>query len=126
MKKLLLFLFAVTLASCSTLQYKATTYSIDYAKYTELGFFITESNSVSFEYIPVASVGSKIESGYTSADRDSGKNQLTYATGEDALAYLVAQSQKLGANAIIGLKIVDVSINAAIPAFTASGMAIKR
>jgi len=47
-------------------------------------------------------------------------------TAEDALAYLVAQSQKLSANAIIGLKIVDVSINAPLPAFTASGMALKR
>lgn len=125
MKKLLLLSIAVAFASCTTLQYSATTYSIDYAKYTQLGFFVTESQSVGFEYTPVASVGSKIETGYE--NNNAGKtNKLTYATADDALAYLVAQSQKLGANAIIGLKLTNTSTNPMLPSFEASGMAVKR
>ena len=127
MKKLfLLSLVALFTISCSPIVYKATTYSIDYSKYTRDNFFITEAQSVSFEYTPVASVGSIIQTGYLNS-KVNGKPELVFATAEDALAYLVVQSQKLGANALIGLKIVNTTATKDFySSFVASGMAVKR
>lgn len=128
MKKIFtLLIVSVFITSCGVMQlnYKATTYSIDYSMYTKDDFFITESESVGFEYVPVASVGSSIETGYLSS-KNGGKNEKIYATAEDALAYLVVQSQRLGANALIGLKIINTSVNQLFPSYSASGMAVKK
>ena len=41
---------------------------IDYSKYNNKGFFITESNSVNFEYKAIGSISAKVESGYGTVD----------------------------------------------------------
>src|SRR5690606_19343858 len=69
MKKLLWMLSVAFFASCATnkmaLPEPYTTVSIvDYKFYTERGFFITESNSVSFEYTPVSSIVVKSVPGF--------------------------------------------------------------
>lgn len=67
MRKLIFVIFVCVLfSSCSTnrIVYTSLSGMIDYSKYTQKGFFITESNSVSFEYVPVGSVYAEISSGY--------------------------------------------------------------
>lgn len=57
MKNLFYILLAVLLfTSCSMYKSINETVVIDYSRYTSQGFFITESNSVSFDYKPIGSV----------------------------------------------------------------------
>lgn len=131
MKKILptLIIVAIAISSCSPVAYQALTYSIDYSKYSNDGFFITESQSVNFDYKPIASVGSDIKPGYLTSKDGSG-NVYTEATADDAIAYLVVQAKKVGADAIIGLKIQISNIGGSsytnTTSYSASGMAIKR
>ena len=131
MKKKLSFLIIsmIFISSCSPVAYQALTYSIDYSKYLDDGFFITESQSVNFDYKPIASVGSDIKPGYLTSKDGSG-NVYTEATADDAIAYLVVQAKKVGADAIIGIKIEITDIGGSpytnTLSYSASGMAIKR
>jgi uncharacterized protein YbjQ (UPF0145 family) len=89
------------------------------------GLFISEANSVSFEYEPLGSVNSVVESGYR-------KRKYIRATAEDALYVLCKEAEKNGANGIINLKITYTwghDKNGAITRLinvAASGMAIIR
>jgi uncharacterized protein YbjQ (UPF0145 family) len=94
--------------------------------YDEFGkFFITESNSVSFEYKPVGSITAVAESGYSS-------RKYVIASAQDALRVLYDEAEKNGADGIINLKITyewfydkDGKILAA-KSVIATGMAIRR
>lgn len=80
MRKIFLFFIAVSMMSCSAqvYYYKSVAYSpVDFRPYTESGFFITESNSVGFDYKPVSLVFAYVASGYLPDE-----NNIATDTGE--------------------------------------------
>ncbi|MDR1984271.1 MAG: hypothetical protein LBQ28_05545 [Prevotellaceae bacterium] len=151
MKKILVvFVFTALFVACSTImpRYSIISGTIDYSYFTKKGFFITESNSVSFEYTPVGSVFTTIYSGETN---ETGKRELVvkddfypykiYITSkkwksadvDDALLEIYNQALNIGANGIINLKIQNITSSQQIngqsiscDGITVSGMAIKK
>ena len=63
MKKLVLIIVVITLASYET--FFPLVSFVDYSSYNDDGIFLTESNSVSFKYEPIGSVNVILYSGYT-------------------------------------------------------------
>ena len=122
MKKLMLLLLVpIVLGACALRKpvlMSATL--IDYSKFTNQGFFFTESNSVSFEYKPVGSVSALFYSGYelkpgqtmisNGDDVYSGgglvktTSKFIPATQQGVVDQLFTEAKKVGANAIINLK----------------------
>lgn len=150
MRKTILFLLllsAITLTSCSV-KYPVVlrTASIDYLVHMNNNFFLTESNSVSFDYTPVGSMQVSLQDGWEvkKGKKDSGYydmddlRRVKYgdyapATYEDALQHLVDLAKDSGADGIIGLKFhyQDAPRNqfgtkVGWGKVTVSGMAIKR
>ena len=144
MKRLtLLLLTAISFSSCMSIRPATSTssYSIDYSKFADKGFFITESNSVSFNYTPLSSVYSSQTSGYelllvngvvqkTSSYNGPAvpKTTKTYidASPEAVLSALYENAIKQGANGIINLNITSITSVSGRPTITATGMAIKK
>jgi hypothetical protein len=122
MKKLLSLCLVALITSCSTYKviYNASSGCIDYSTYTEKGFFITESNSVSFDYKTMGSLYVEISYGYeklsekskTYVDVNGIKKTKTYiktgnwinATSKIALDSMYNKSLSLNANGIINLQ----------------------
>lgn len=152
MKRVLSIVFLVLLlASCSTKKsYVRVASAIDFSEYTRSGFFITESNSVSFSYEPVSSVAAFVEEGHevlglrthvpiTDDDvyRSSAKTKTVYgkyigAYAQDALDELYIKAKEMGADGIINLKMtytpyrIKGSEVLSWESYYVSGMAIKR
>lgn len=119
MKKLFLFVLTVfVLVSCSPkyprMQVAST---VDYSEYMKNGFFITESNSVSFDYKPVGNVsvllsdgwevikGEKEDGFYTIKDMGSVRYGMYFpANRAEALQHLVEKAKEMGADGVINLK----------------------
>ena len=143
---------ALLLSSCVVkYPYRQYAYSVDFTQFTNQGFFLTESNSVSFDYDPIGSVSAVVESGYEVLNKTSieelnsnddiytfeqlGKmkfGKYIYASPEAAIANLVETSKKLGANGVINLDVGYISAitdkNGSIispSSYVVSGMAIK-
>jgi uncharacterized protein YbjQ (UPF0145 family) len=144
MKKLTaLLLLALAVSSCRT-PFLSSNASIDYTKYSERHFFFTESNSVSFDYTPIASVINTQISGYEHLFKNGVEqfktgdygykvakttNKQKFATVESTLDDLYNNAVKMGANGVINLKIVNQYSTGKLPVvvgYSASGMAIKR
>lgn len=122
MKKLLSLCLVALITSCSTykVMYQASSVCIDYSTYSEKGFFITESNSVSFDYIPLGSLFVEISSGYEKRleknkkyldidGHEKSKSEISVgnwinATSKIALDSLYNKSLSLKANGIINLQ----------------------
>lgn len=131
MKKIILSAVSVLiLSSCAITgpYYREYANSIDYSKYSEKGFFLTESNSVSFNYTPIATVYCVIENGYVRVvdgkeyqlqGETYGSKNLEWKKGyaDTTLDKLYQEAKKLGADGIINLQFSNNR---------ASGMAIKR
>jgi uncharacterized protein YbjQ (UPF0145 family) len=99
MKKVIFILIAAIsfgLTGCITKRYAEYSGTLYYDEFDD--FFITESNSVSFDYEPIGSVTAIAESGYL-------KRKYIRATANDALRVLYNEAEKNGANGIINLKI---------------------
>ncbi len=151
MKKILLFAAALLLLSSCGVKYPYNRYSsaIDFSAITRgSNFFITESNSVSFDYKPLGSVSSSVKSGYEvikgeQKSRPEGYSfrelaklkfgDYKYATADAAIEELISASKKLGANGIINLKIIytpavyDKNGNIISPSsYYTTGMAIDK
>jgi hypothetical protein len=119
MKKVLLLLLSASIFnSCyvSRFEYNSYTSTIDYSEYTKAGFFITESNSVSFEYQPLGSITVVVKSGdikqkyqvvlddgTTLGLRDDDA-KWKEASSADALVLLHIKATQMNANGIINLK----------------------
>jgi uncharacterized protein YbjQ (UPF0145 family) len=88
---------------------------VDYSQYTQSGFFLSESNAVSFEYESTGSLQAYIRSGIHRYP------EIRIATMDDAVRVLYEKSVDLKADGIINLKFELVK-NGVI----ATGMAIKR
>lgn len=131
-RALLVLMTASLLTGCSIIpktMYVGSVSIVDYSPYSDEGFFITESNSVSFDYQPVSSVTAVFRSGYASVEIVEKENQkpkskqtddvysgriasgriktgdFVEATPQSALEELYRKSVEIGANGIINLKI---------------------
>jgi hypothetical protein len=94
---------------------------IDYARYANNGFFLTEASFVSFEYMPIGSVFAEIGDGYKMVDIKADKmvttqgiqvidqstyeEEPTYHSVYDVLDLAVEKAREGGADGIIGLTI---------------------
>lgn len=118
----------------------ASSSHVDYRPYSEKGFFITEANSVSFEYTPISSVLAITRSVYStneliakSIDKKDRDNSFVEASAQDALEELYKKAKDLGANGIVNLKITsftetgtsDVGHNINLVGYSASVMAVR-
>ena len=150
MKQLFTILSILFLASCSAPKIIHSTFVgyVDYSEYAEKGFFITESNSVSFEYVAIGSVYAEMNSGHkvlgykeeivTSFGDNYKVTETTIGdwidvTVNDAIEALYGKVIGEGGDGIIGLKTgsipaeYDKSGKIISPRkIWASGMAIKR
>ncbi|MGL4367238.1 MAG: hypothetical protein ACRCTQ_03000, partial [Brevinemataceae bacterium] len=122
--------------------YQKNTYVVDYSVYNKQGVFLTESPSVSFPYDPVGSVLVTIKDGNVAIHNDKtyqiqeqegveyvGKKEYKIATTGDALQELTDLTKKLGADAVVGLKLeykIESSKDYARGVVIVSGMAVKR
>ncbi len=149
MKKFILFVFvAVSLiifASCMPKRaFTKVSSAVDYTKYSENGFFMTEANSVSFRYEPLGSITAIARSGYEVIGSDDSSNfqddtygkpakkvkygEYRSAYPEDALEERYNKALEMGANGVINLKFTYLSqTNSLIPeGWMVTGMAIKK
>jgi hypothetical protein len=120
MKKIILCATVLLLFSgCITYRYVELTSVIDYSKYTKDGFFLSESNSVNFEYEAFGSVSAVILSGK--------KFGVGYkvANSDDAVRAVYEKAKSLGVDGLINLKF-DYSTVDKRTIVSVSGMAIKR
>ena len=137
MTKTLAFLFLIAIAtSCVMPKYTVYTSMLDFKKYDEKGFFITQSNSVSFDYEPVGITTVAVYSGMdknkiTDQKKTSlaGPNMGKYhiASNEDAFEALYNRCLEEGANGIINVEFsATKDKDGNIISVQASGMAIKK
>ncbi len=145
--KIILVALIAGISSCTTkIPYVAVTNYIDYEPYSKQGIFITEANSVSFDYTPMGSVTATIKSGYEKKTRVSNSFYTDYngvkrtgmekydafkaATPEDGVALMVESVKEKGGNGIINFhiapitEIVDKEI--VCTGYLLTGMAIKK
>lgn len=135
---------AVAMASCMTSHFTNKVYYTDYSNLSKQGFFVTESNSVSFDYEPIGSMVLQQESGQTKVKVEKEKKKVTgyddiygeerpqkqpktksnykWATAQGAMADFAAEAKQRGANGVIGLKITYGPEYSVI----VSGMIIKK
>lgn len=126
MKRILYFLvLASILVSCNTsmvLSPKQYSACIDYGYLSQRGIFLTESNSVSFEYEPLGSLYVECTGGYVKNDKGNSNNTVediylkrnpkySYqpATVEDAFDMALGELKRLRGNGIINLRINTTS-----------------
>lgn len=155
-KNILIILLAVlSLSGCASLlpPSSSSTVVVDYSWLTEQGFFITESNSVSFPYKAVASVAMEEIGGFRKLSKEelkepvskkknveddtyfnspkSGKYVFEDTNADIVLEKLANELDRLGANGIINFKIGQSvvyykDINVCVTKINVTGMAIKK
>lgn len=130
--------------SCVTPRYIEDSYLLDYSKYTAEGIYLTEFESVPFEYEPMGNITVSVVSGWvkditviSKIDSDelygekqyntikSKNEQYILASKEVILSKAVNEIKKLSANGIINLKITHI-IKDKQSGYILTGMAIKR
>jgi uncharacterized protein YbjQ (UPF0145 family) len=149
MKKIISFCVVLLLVtSCTTykIPYRRYSGTIDFSAYAQKGFFITESNSVSFSYEPLGSITSVVSSGYEILNLENLKSnddiygsykkikygKMIDASVNDALDELYNSALRLGADGIINFRseYVPSLYNKAVlitpDSYVVSGMAIRR
>ena len=149
MKKIISFCVVLLLVtSCTTykIPYRRYSAAIDFSAYAQKGFFITESNSVSFPYEPVGSISAVVSSGYEILNSENLKStddvygsykkikygKMIDASVNDALDELYNSAIRLGADGIINFRseYVPSLYNKAVlitpDSYIVSGMAIRR
>lgn len=107
------------LCSCVSLEQVTVTDVIDYSRFTKNGIFVTESNSVNFNYEPVGSV--------ISVSRGAVDNSfVSYRVDMDkAFSEVGKKLKELNADGLINLKISNTS-DKYFYCITVTGMAIRR
>lgn len=135
MKKIfaLFIIIALMMGSCaSPVKFKQIAGCIDYSMFP--GMFLTESNSVSFEYQPIGSLYAEETSGaYQIVKKKVGNNEIygdeyavvdgkyRYAHPQSALAFAAEKAKEMGGDGIINLR-----INSTDEGYCVTGMVIKR
>ena len=141
---LLISLIMCAFTSCAPkITYFENVRLVDFSKYTEQGIFLTESNSVSFDYEPVGSINVMILSGYEKKIKSSktvendiygdelyeirktAQGDFIFATPQAAIAKAVEQLEAMNANGIINLNIRYIH-STYQPGYELTGMAIRR
>lgn len=145
LKLLTLSVLCISSVSC-TPKFSSKVYYTDYQRYSDAGFFITESNTVSFDYIPVGSVVVRQTAGvmsdteiisqnvpekrgydelYGELEKKRHSNSWKLPSDYTALDAVYKVAKEQNADGIINLKItMPVVNNASI--IELSGMLIKR
>lgn len=145
LKLLTLSVLCISSVSC-TPKFSSKVYYTDYQRYSDAGFFITESNTVSFDYIPVGSVVVRQTAGvmsdteiisqnvpekrgydelYGELEKKRHSNSWKLPSDYTALDAVYKVAKEQNADGIINLKItMPVVNNAGI--IELSGMLIKR
>lgn len=140
-------MICLAFSSCKTQQFGYVATYLDYTPYSEQGFFLTELNSVPFDYTPIGSMTVTEYSGkdttytpertnssflmddiYARIERTKVSKDWRFASAETAIAEIVARSKKAGGDGLVALTIttiVDPKSNL-IVSVTVSGMIIKR
>lgn len=138
MKKVVLIaLTLVALGSCTPLVFEQNAGYIDYSAFP--GIFISESNSVSFEYQPIGSLYAEEISGqYQVVKKKVGTNEIygdeyavvdgkyRHADPQSALAFAVQKVKQMGGDGIINLKINSAKSEDKRRMYYVTGMVIKR
>lgn len=142
---LLFLVFIAILSSCGT-QYHCVTGYMDYSKYANQGFFITEAPTVPFNYTPVGSMTvteySGKDKGYIANESAVSEEDKKFddlygntrkktshwhdASPDGALAAIVERAKFFKADGIIGVRFETVYSNKTVIGYTVSGMLIKR
>lgn len=92
---------------------------IDYTMYDN-GFFITESNSVSFDYKSLGSISALVLSGYQGSE-------YVRASAQDGVTALVEEAMKKNGNGVIALKITPYTdFQTRQSGYFVSGMSIRK
>lgn len=143
-KHLLIALFVIALSSCSPkLQYQTSISYIDYSLYANEGMFLTESNSVAFDYKALGTVSISVLSGnvdkkrpdrYNFTDLNGNRPEEKYsewvaASPEKAIQLAIEKAKAQGGDGIINMKIepfTEVTNKATRSGFLLSGMVIKK
>jgi len=124
---------ALMMSSCETAQkFQQSAGFIDYAMFP--GMFLTESNSVSFEYQPIGSLYAEETSGEYQVVKKQVKNNEIYGDGfeivdgkyrhanpQSALTFAAERAKEMGGNGIINLRIEKID-----GGYSVTGMVIKR
>lgn len=153
MKKVLVFLLLCCLCSCVTTYkwpYVQESSILDYSQYTKKGFFITQANSVNFDYTPIGSISAKVEGGYEVLNIDAIKvsgddiytrqpetkvkvkyGKYIKATPENTIDELYNRAIQNKANGIIGLQIKPITnysqqYGNVVTGYFVTGMVIKK
>lgn len=143
MKQAFLLLLTMVLGSCVT--FGPITNFVDYSAYAQNGMFLTESNSVSFDYQPKGSIQVLLYNGYLpqpeakeqakSKMKEDGiyyqnttmSSKFKNATLDEALDMAVRIAEKNGANGIINLRYDYMPVMKSSPGgWQITGMAIKK
>jgi uncharacterized protein YbjQ (UPF0145 family) len=148
MKTISLFLLLFTFVSCETVlqvpKYVSVSSFIDYSYFTDKGIYVSESNSVNFDYTPMGSIDILIASGYkfkqgVVKEKDmlgqtfysDSKSEWKNATINEAFDELYKVAINKNANGIINLKISQNIVesydrkNSGL-SFHITGMAIRK
>lgn len=149
MKKVLLAILCLaSLSSCSVkIPYVQEAYFTDYRIFMEKGFFITESDAVSFDYDAVGSMAIEQRAGHELILKKGDNFDSTYSSGllekkwgkyknvslEGAMDYFYSEAKKKGADGTIKFKVETIFegrtsggmvVNTPV-GYTISGMLIK-
>ena len=116
-KILLLMLVAFSLASCVSVQQFTSTTIVDYSEFAKQGIFVTESNSVNFDYKPLGSVVSFTQSALSSF----GSQKID---ADKAFMEIASKVKEVGGNGLINFRL-NVMASGASSVMTVSGMAIR-
>ena len=140
---------ALSLASCASIKsprFIQRAYFVDYQQAAGGKVFITESNSVSFDYTPVGSLLVEEISGmekkpkdisvkqaykqtdpiYGDAPQSSGKSYYRSPDAESALDYAAKKALDMGGDAIINLQVVPSVYEGGRQMLIVKGMVVKR
>lgn len=110
---------AIGLASCSTVEQFTLTEVTDYSAFTNRGIFVTESNSVNFDYEPLGSVISITQSALSSFSIKE------YIDVDKAFNEIATKIEDKGANGLINMKISYLEAGRTSIKMVVSGMAIR-
>ena len=133
-KVILLAIMAISflLSSCITTNYHLSSTLVDYSEFSDKGFFITESSSVSFDYDAVGSISVLCRSGSYRDPRVTGTiegaGKWKRANEKDMLIHVYDKAKEKNADGLINLKISylkDKNQNSPY-AYVLTGMLIKR
>lgn len=145
LKLLTLSVLCISSVSC-TPKFSSKVYYTDYQRYSDAGFFITESNTVSFDYVPVGSVVVRQTAGvmsdteiisqnvpekrgydelYGELEKKRHSNSWKLPSDYTALDAVYKVAKEQNADGIINLKITMPEVNNA-DIIELSGMLIRR